>query len=63
MEDAENVSAVCSATPTSLDCTGDLLDEECLPSLEVAIILGEVWGLPVMVMPSFTAVNSFDRPP
>ena len=56
MEDAESVRAVCSATPTALDCTGDmvndsacsrdirftsfdtwrvLLDEECLPSLEV----------------------------
>ena len=25
MEDAERVRAVCSATPTSLDCTGDLV--------------------------------------
>ena len=24
MEDAESVRAVCSATPTALDCTGDL---------------------------------------
>ena len=24
MEDAESVKAVCSATPTALDCTGDL---------------------------------------
>ena len=41
-----------------------LLDEECLPSLEVvnwwlkllAISLGEVWGFPVKVMPSFSSV-------
>ena len=25
MEDAERVMAVCSATPTALDCTGDLV--------------------------------------
>ena len=25
MEDAESVRAVCSATPTALDCTGDLV--------------------------------------
>ena len=51
--------------------------DECLPSLEVvnwrlillAISLGEVWGLPVKGMPSFSlrllgfSVNSFDRPP
>ena len=43
MEDAERIRAVCSATPTSLDCIGDLvagerflfLDEECWPSLQV----------------------------
>ena len=29
----------------------------------LAIILGEVWGLFVKVMPSLSAVNSFDRPP
>ena len=41
-----------------------VLDEDCLPSLEVvnwrlkllAIRLGEVWDLPVNVMPSFSAV-------
>ena len=27
------------------------------------ISLDEVWGLPVKVVPSFSAVNSFDRPP
>ena len=49
MEDAERVRAVSSAIPTALSCTGEqfrflvtsfdswrvLLDEECLPSLEV----------------------------
>ena len=43
MEDAERVRSVCSAIPTVLDCTCDLvadeqfrfLDEECLPILEV----------------------------
>ena len=25
MEDAETVRAICSATPTALDCTGDLV--------------------------------------
>ena len=25
MEDAEGVRAICSATPTALDCTGDLV--------------------------------------
>ena len=25
--------------------------------------MGEVWDLPVKVMPSFSAVNSFDHPP
>ena len=28
MEDAESVRAVCSATPTALDCTGDLVTGE-----------------------------------
>ena len=28
MEDAESFRAVCSATPTSLDCTGDLVAGE-----------------------------------
>ena len=28
MEDAERVRAVCSATPTALDCTGDLVTGE-----------------------------------
>ena len=28
MEDAERVRAVCSATPTALDCTGDMFDGE-----------------------------------
>ena len=28
MEDAENVKDVCSATPTALDCTGDLVAGE-----------------------------------
>ena len=28
MEDAENVRAVCSAIPTALDCTGDLVAGE-----------------------------------
>ena len=28
MEDAESVRAVCSATPTALDCTGDLVAGE-----------------------------------
>ena len=28
MEDAERVRAVCSATPTALDCTGDLVAGE-----------------------------------
>ena len=30
MEDAERVRAVCSATPTALDCTGDLVAGERL---------------------------------
>ena len=49
---------------TSFDTWRVLLDKECLPSLEVVnwrlklltIILGEVWGLPVKVMPSFSFV-------
>ena len=28
MEDAERVRAVCSGTPTALDCTGDLVAGE-----------------------------------
>ena len=28
MEDAERVRAVCSAAPTALDCTGDLVAGE-----------------------------------
>ena len=28
MEDAESVRAICSATPTALDCTGDLVAGE-----------------------------------
>ena len=87
MEDAESVRAVCSATPTTLDCTGDLVAGErflllyrhplyilrhmtspprwrVLASLEVvnwqlklvAISLSEVCDLPVMVMPSFSAI-------
>ena len=28
MEDAESVRDVCSATPTALDCTGDLVAGE-----------------------------------
>ena len=28
MEDAESVRAVCSAAPTALDCTGDLVAVE-----------------------------------
>ena len=28
MDDAESVRAVCSATPTALDCTGDLVAGE-----------------------------------
>ena len=28
MEDAESVRAICPATPTALDCTGDLVDGE-----------------------------------
>ena len=71
MEDAERVRAVCYATPTTIECTGtwSLVNNsassmKCLSRLEVvnrrlkllAIILGEVCGLHVKVMPSFSSV-------
>ena len=40
MEDAESVMAICSATPTALDCTGDLVaGENTIPlALETSVL-------------------------
>ena len=62
---------------TLFDTWWVLLDEECMPSIEVVnwllklleISLGDVWGLPMNLMPSFSiyirspCINSFDGPP
>ena len=46
MEDAERVRAVCSATPTSLDCTGDLVTGELLTSSVTSVCLAaSIWPL------------------